>query len=266
MANVNRSSPARRGQLWGYWVPEPALLLGPKTMERSTRYLMNWLRLRPAWIYLLGRPDSGVTRVLPQWWRDVLNGDMEDDSPKSNSARAKRLDKVKEVFGRALDMDDFTPSSKYGVRWFARTINSLTTPIARQVIWEILEMGFRHELQALDRILVPGHGDVHTEASRREYLSHVFPNGDIEYVRELPTTDVGLTAARLDARLPYLEAFRRVLIRWPLCPHSVHSQKITLDMPMDQIVGIEANMLLFYVETFFSYSGRAPLIPHAFPV
>ena len=47
LSTVSRTRPARRGpDLWGYWIPEPALLLGPKTEERTLRYLGHWLRMR----------------------------------------------------------------------------------------------------------------------------------------------------------------------------------------------------------------------------
>ena len=156
MASVDRSEPVPSpSQIWGYWVPEPALLLGPRTEDRTARYLMNWLRIREPWLYLLALPDSPVTKVGPQWWRDYLNGDTADANPAHETRRAKRLKDVKEVFGRAFTMDDYHLRTSGKVAWFHHSFVDLDPALAPLIIWEVFELGFRHELLALDRLLVP---------------------------------------------------------------------------------------------------------------
>ena len=103
MRAVDRSGVARpSSELWGYWIPDPSLLIGPRNEERVQRYMMNWLRIREGWLYLLGLPDTPATRVGAQWWRDYLNGDTANAMPEENTRRAERLEKVKTVFIRAL--------------------------------------------------------------------------------------------------------------------------------------------------------------------
>ena len=40
MVNRSMSAPASC-KIWGYWFPEPALLVGPKDEARQLRYLTN---------------------------------------------------------------------------------------------------------------------------------------------------------------------------------------------------------------------------------
>ena len=81
MASVNRSGPQKAShELWGYWVPEPAILVGPKDDSRLKTFFWNWLRVRPAWLYLLAHPLSTATTAKPQWWRDLLGGHLFDTS------------------------------------------------------------------------------------------------------------------------------------------------------------------------------------------
>ena len=45
MRAVDRSDRVKSApEIWGYWIPEPALLVGPRDAPRLQRYVLNWLR------------------------------------------------------------------------------------------------------------------------------------------------------------------------------------------------------------------------------
>lgn len=267
MRSVDRSAPAKRQEdLWGYWIPEPALLLGPQQVERTRRYLVNWLRVRAAWLYLLSHPDARVTRVQPQWWRDYLNGDVAEQNAQDGTRRSKRLEQVKAVFQVALDTQHYVSSPQSQVHWFTFRVSDLSPALCPFIIWEVHEIGFRYELMALDRLLVPLRDVEDGEALREGILSRVFPDFDLHYLRTLPEKPRGLCAELPHARVRCLEGFRQVLVRWPLCPQAVYAtDPLALTTPEAHIVAVEEAMATFYVRTFFSYSGRAPIVPHALP-
>ena len=103
MSRVDLSRPARPSrEIWGHWLPEPALLVGPKSDERRDKYFMSWLRLRPAWIYLLRQPRSRVTGVPTQWWRDILLGSNHKRAGTA-TATSERWEKIKLVFGDVFE-------------------------------------------------------------------------------------------------------------------------------------------------------------------
>lgn len=264
LSSLDRARPALRGSaLWGYWVPEPSLLLGPQNIERTTRYLRNWLRVRPAWLYMLSQSNHLVTRVEPQWWRDYLNGDIQGSTPEASTRRARRLQRVRDVFGHVLDMNHYVEDLGSPIRWFDKRVESNLGQFASMIIWEVFELGFRYELLALDRILVPSQA----ENMREALLARIFPHEDLLSLHALPNSSRGLGAEFMQARVPYLESFRQVLIRWPLCPLEVcSSPPLVLTTPGRIAAELESSMIRFYTQTFFDYSGRVPITPHAFPV
>lgn len=99
MRAVDRSDKARPGR-WGYWIPEPGLLLGPKDPMRLQTYLMNWLRARPAWLHVLRLPESTTTSFPTQIWRDFLRGVPDD--PKCFTKNGKRAYEIKQLLAMCL--------------------------------------------------------------------------------------------------------------------------------------------------------------------
>ncbi|KAH9855855.1 hypothetical protein C2E23DRAFT_866479 [Lenzites betulinus] len=263
MAAVDLSAPAKpQSQMWGYWIPEPGLLLRPQTQDRLHRYVVNWVRIRLAWLYVLRLRESRVTRVPTQWWRDVLYGTTGQNAKDEKTRVAQRWREIEDVFGVAFDRWDFDPSPFGAPRWFNKSIDSYEANVWRPIIWEVCELGFRHELLALDRLLVPCRGTAQTEEHRELLLSDIFPDGGVYSVHALPTVHKDL-----GSRTRSLEGFRRVLARWPRCPPSIHSAPpFDTHLKHDDIVAREKELVAFYVNTFFDNSGRAPIVPHRFPI
>ena len=133
------------------------------------------------------------------------------------------------------------------------------------VLWEMFELGFRYELLALDRYLVPIRQGSFGEVEREELLGRVF-GGDLYCLSDLPEEPVGLCSPHPHRRATALEAFRRVLSRWPGCPETIHgATPISTAMDDKEIMGLETILVRFYVNRFFTESGRAPVVPHSFP-
>lgn len=266
MRSVDRSAPARAShEIWPYLIPEPSLVLGPADPERQKRYVKNWLRIRLAWLYLL---RSSAPEVPPQWWRDYLNGDTvtPTPAPTPDTRRGKRLEEVKKVFGHAFDMSHYQPEGI--ITWFGYRMRELEPLLCQQVIWELFDLGFRYELLQLDRVLVPLHNQPEAEVLREELVAEVFANRDLYQVNELPVSSAApaLCALVPHARVRCVEALRQVIMRWPLCPQAVLcAQPLRLDSNATTICDVEAQVAGFYVQTFFAYAGRAPLVPHIFP-
>ncbi|EIW58974.1 uncharacterized protein TRAVEDRAFT_48109 [Trametes versicolor FP-101664 SS1] len=252
MAAVDLSGPTKpQTAMWGYWIPEPGLLLRPQTQDRLHRYVINWVRLRPAWLYLLRLCEARLTRVPTQWWRDILYGSTGHGEMDDASRKAQRWREIEDVFGLAFNGVDFDPSPTGAPKWFDKTVNALVTPVCRPIIWEVCELGFCHELLALDRLLVPARTAATTEAHQEALLARIFPDGGVYNLHALPSPhkDIGV-----------------VLARWPCAPHSIHSgTEIRSNISPKDILVREAELASFYVNTFFEHSGHAPIVPHRFP-
>ncbi|RPD55262.1 hypothetical protein L226DRAFT_547887 [Lentinus tigrinus ALCF2SS1-7] len=270
MDNVDLSQPARpNSELWGYWIPEPALLLRPTTDDRRNRYIQSWLRLRPAWLYLLRLPGVAVTAVPTQWWRDVLYGSSATNHPDDASLRkTRRWEGIQKVFGSVFQASDFHGDRTGPVWWLGRRVPGVVPELCPGIMWEMMELGFHYELLALDRVLVPERNDPQRELKRADLLGRVFPAGHLYSLPQLPPPEGAGLCSRLPyRRVPYLEALRQVLSRWADCPASIcHSSPISTTFTAEEIRLREVEMSSYYVNTFFAHSGRAPIVPYEYPV
>ncbi|KAI1788727.1 hypothetical protein LXA43DRAFT_1024268 [Ganoderma leucocontextum] len=267
LAGVDRSMPARSAdQLWGYWIPEPALLLGPKDEVRQQRYLMNWIRARPIWLYLLHVPESRACRLPAQFWRSFLNGVPDD--PASTTRSGKWLIEIKNVFGGVFEEEQFDPETDAAATWHGQTFQSVPEELAPAVVWEMFDLGFRYELLALDRFLRPtGSASRPEEARREDLLGKVFTGDWLRALNSLPSADSpGLFAPLPHRRVTALNAFHAVVVRWPGCPTSIASASpLQLSDGAETILRFERDLAAFYVNMFFLCSGRAPLVPRLYP-
>ncbi|KAH9896978.1 hypothetical protein C8Q73DRAFT_773505 [Cubamyces lactineus] len=208
---------------WSYWVPDPGLFLRAHK-ERAEHYVMTWLCLRSGWMYMLRLKDAE---------RDFLYGDTGRQDRDETTRNAQRARQIMHVFRRAFEVEDVDMDPSVPPVWFSRQYPTIPASVCPQIIWEIHELGFRQELSALHRLLVPmrDQGQLEDKEERREDLSErVFPD------------------------------------RWPKCPQSIYkSGAIATNMSAEEIVGREEELARTYIQTFYDESGRAPIIPRAFP-
>ena len=266
LACVDISKPARPcNETWGRFFPEPALLMGPQMEAKHKLYAITWLRIRPAWLYLLTTASARVTALNAQWWRDMLLG-PDQQSTCSNTLNAKRMQTIKTQFSHIFREEDWNERGGWA-DWDGDVVKEVTDQNMPQVLWELTECSFRYDLLALDRVLVPRHTDPTYEVEREELLGRVFEDRSARTPPSIPCGPVGLAHGDIRVRRYRIEALRRVIDRWPLAGRlPVPSTEITLTTPLDIVAVIEKELISTYVNTFFAYSGRAPSIPHVAPL
>lgn len=265
MQNVDRSAPAREAaSTWGYWIPEPALLVGPADRSRQVRYLTNWVRALPVWLYVLRVPGGRPLRVSTQAWRQFLNG--LPDNPKTVTRTGKRSFDIKLIFGDVFSEDQYDGEGRDEITWHGRRFTEVSEEVGTLVLWEAFELGFRYELLGMDRYLCPLHSRPE-EARREEFLGQMFPSQSLYTVPGLPSRDsFGLFALLPRRRLNSLNALREVLVRWPSCPRSiVDAPPLQGSMSDGDIEAREYLLAQFYCSAFFELAGRAPIVPHYVP-
>ncbi|KAI1796489.1 hypothetical protein LXA43DRAFT_937471 [Ganoderma leucocontextum] len=266
MQSVDRTEKARASDdIWGYWIPEPALLVSPTDPAKVERHILNWLRARISWLYLLWIPGSGATKVGTQAWRQFLNGLPEERTTESPTRR--RRFEIREIFGGAFADADFAAQETGPIDWHEHSISQLSDDLAPKIVWEVFELGFRYELLAIDQFLRPKHTP-RDRSLQEDLVARVFPEGVVHTVHSLPSRHAtGLFATVAHRRINALNAFKDILIQWPGCP-SIITQKdaLRLSDPPSVIEEVEFKLACFYVNTFFQLSGRAPIVPHLFPV
>ena len=250
---------------WGYWVPDPAIFLRAHK-ERADRYFATWLRVRPGWMYMLRVRDAELSAIPMQWWRDFLYGETGRQDRDETTANAQRARQIMHVFRHAFEAEEVDMNPTVPPLWFGRRYSTIPDALYPQIVWELHELGFRQELLALDRLLVPARPGEGNEDRREDMLGRIFPDRSLYGVKELPSRNsAGLGALVPHARAPFLEAFRAVLSRWPKRPACIYlAVPITTNLTSEEIVRREGELARFYITTFYETSGRAPIVPRTF--
>ena len=265
----------------GYRFPEPALLLGPKLPERLQLYLANWLAARPLWI---GRVDHDPPRAYPapQLWRDFLgsapsaqpqSSKGKESDTKSLTATEKGKRAMRDLFGDDLletQGDIFSPEGVVEFRGERVPIANLAAPpvlLVQKITWELFELGFRYELRDLDRYLARRCWD-NDPVGREQLLHSIFPGdaGLVMWSEPFPLENYGLWNNTLMGCLPYLESFRRLLCDWDDVPPCLTTPLTPDNFTDTRSWEVRRAATMFYVQTFFDYFGRPPIVPHSLPM
>ncbi|KAI0712367.1 hypothetical protein C8Q76DRAFT_600348, partial [Earliella scabrosa] len=263
---LDRSGPPKPQVLRGYWIPEPALILGPRDPHRMQRYIMNWLRIRHIWLYLLRIPNSGTYQVAPQSWRSFLNNPIDDPKEQSDTRSSQRAQVITKLLNDAFPNHAFDFTTDAPVSWHNYSFTSISDDVAPLILWEMFDLGFRYELLAVDQYLRPRRSR-RDEAAREDDLSRIFPTHTIHALSSLPTEhSAGLSAPLPQRRVQSLNAFREILSYWPGCPADILNAKPLLGTEStEEIESVEFSLATFYVTNFFDLFARAPLLPHLLP-
>ncbi|KAI0710505.1 hypothetical protein C8Q76DRAFT_595563, partial [Earliella scabrosa] len=263
--NLDRSGPPKPQVLRGYWIPEPALILGPQDPRRVERYIMNWLRIRQVWLYLLRIPNSTVFQVSPQNWRSFLNT-LDDAKGPADTRSSQRAQVIRNLLSDSFPGHVFDTTTQAPIQWHHYNLTRVDNDIAPLVLWEMFELGFRYELLAVDQYLRPRRSR-REEAIREDDLSQIFPSHTIRTLSFLPTEQsIGLFAPLPQRRVPALNAFRGILSYWPGCPPEIANAKPLLGSEAPEVIeAMEFTLASFYVTNFFDLFTRAPLLPHLLP-
>lgn len=265
-----------------YLLPAPRWFVNVRTPQKQAIFFENWLRLR---VPLLATLESSSEKFHPlksQEWRDYLAGsggqvrDLNSGTwTAAQKASAQRA--IEEIF-RAQEVENLQFSWARPLKFCDTTFESaaqITDDDRREILWEIFEIGFHIELTHMDRKLCPGRAltavsQEALEIVRREMLSltcsYDLPPFRCRYVPDY-LSPTGWSSSHISNRASTLEAFRRLLSRWPGVPDTIkHQQPVTgTGVSVATLSAVEEEMALFYVQTFWEHTGRPPLVPHFVP-
>lgn len=267
-----------RTRAWRYWLPDPGLVIGPSLAERGTRYLNNWLRIREPWCdalsQVLCRPQVVEMRPMRSAeWREYLNlndrivKDVTIERTKTFGATATMLSYLQEFFVVPNLLHLPIPGE-----WFGQDLKSSSesqrTIYVQQMIWELSELSFYHELLEFDRHTTTLQGSMchDSDTTRATLVAAVFPPDRGFPMKSIPASTEGLGAENIWDRVPYLEALRQLMCRWHSVPAEVKNcAPLTSVTTMSLIQTIEKRMAYFYCQAFLEASGRPAIVPRRLP-
>jgi hypothetical protein len=277
-------------QLKGYAFPDPALFVSTMSITKRHVYLATWLSSRAAWMCGMSRqlwPEGGSpTRVPSQLWRDFLRRGCFPETAHSTSPQNRPAKKVKANPSTSRDTKSQQRSEAVSrifrdhtgedlkdvdsVYWRENRLSKedfvhLESQVIAEILWDLYEHNWRFDLLTLDRVVMPSlwRGD---EAHNRDVLIKSLFHNQSYLVTEFPQSNVGISASLWKDRSPYINILREILSSWPSwsrLPRSVRERKL---LTLEDANAVERGLANVYCQTFFDFFGRAPIVPHRFPI
>ena len=209
--------------------------------------------------------------LSPQEWRHFLNhSNISAKDVLTNSVTAKDKRRVFHVIEAAFGGENIIHDTSLPVEWLGNERIPSSSQQTREIMWDLVQLGFRYELTELDRSLVPIEAsdvDAKTvaEATRRREIQAVFQDRPA-VPQSLPVAGgTGLWAIDIKDRTASLEALRMLVSRWPDAPAALRNANLKATDSVQYLVKMERLICRYYVQKFWKTAGRAAIVPRHFP-
>lgn len=246
-----------------YTFPDPGLFIHSTT---AVKYIESWLRVRDAWFMRVAKEPS--LALSNQSWRTFLS----IDNAVLGKGETKALHRRQEVLGIILPNSDMYPGVERRndlmgpIAWRGSEYPSGALPpenMVREILWELYEVNFIHELQSLDRRACRDL-DLSDNAQlldRQTKISQCFHRSSFRHV-SIPSENLGLADNNFDNRFRFITGLVYVMHSWKGDKPPVLANPFDSQLTPDACVETEKVVAQYYCQQFFNYFGRAAQVPH----
>ena len=252
-------------QHYGHYIfPDPGLFIHPGT---AVKYIESWLRTREAWFMRVAQEPS--LALSSQTWRTYLSNDNTVLGKEDTKAARRRQEALDTILPKA----DMYPgverrSGSMGpIVWEGKEYPSGDLPpdnVVREILWELYELNFIHELQSLDRRACQNLDLLSASQlfDRQVEISQCFPTSSFRHV-SIPSKNRGLADDDFNNRFGYVTALVSVMKSWKGDkPEILAGYLSDLQLSRDGSMELEKVATKYYCQQFFNYFGRAAQVPH----
>ena len=222
----------------------------------------------------LARLSTQQSRIHPmpgKVWTILLTAklaiDTARDSTKAAEKRKELTDALKLMVGNTVGQDTETGfvadmvMDTSRAAWQSLAYGALNDNHLEQILWELHEVNFRFEFQALDR------------RARLNTPFETLPDSDIALmvcflemsftVPATRTANHGIASSLNQERAHYLFAMARVMSNWKSVSQNGWITKTsTLCWSPEEIDELEAEIASVYTQSFYNSFRRPPVLPH----
>jgi hypothetical protein len=210
------------------------------------------------------RAFSGGKPCSAQQWRNILSlgihGERAD--PAKHTATTEAVERMR------ILVFDCMKNAGVVVHSLTRPppmvdLHSQVTDVrkARRIIWELCELSFRWELQAVDRCLYDKRR--FSPIQRQQMLLDCFAHEDSNIASvSVSLARTGLGSPLFKDRFPYLQALWRLLDCWPREKPASWGRLPESSNYNAQAVTWERELTHYYAQTFFQHFARPAILPH----
>lgn len=263
LRNVERGAVDLSKDSWRYWIPCPSLFTNERNLAKSLCRAEGWLLIRPAWLDLLARsmstPLHAVSLSLEQW--KVVLDVQHYPPPQPRSEESRTVVERRACITHVESLVGGSWPTDCAVACWAGQQAATTVRVLQEILWELCYIGFRLDLTALDRLLVPED----PEDTRCRLLQQVF-GPSLLMCSSATDAETGLAAGDIQFRVASIEGLRQVIRRWPRATHHIYC------MPPINSSCAEADLLLYeqrlcdrFCQQFAESAHRAPIVPRLWP-
>jgi hypothetical protein len=251
-------------QSYGHYAfPDPGLFIHPTS---AAKYIESWLRVRDAWLMRVAKEPS--LALSNQSWRTFLAMGNTAVSGKGDT-KAARL--RQETLNIILPNTEMYPGvERRGgligpIVWQGREYPPGVLPpdnIVREVLWELYELNFIHELQSLDRRACQNLDLSNADQlfDRQIEISQCFHTSSFRHV-SIPSENIGLAHDDFDNRFRFVTGLYFVTKSWKGDKPAMLTDDIS-DLTPISAAELEKVLAKYYCQEFFNYFGRAAQVPH----
>jgi hypothetical protein len=245
-----------------YAYPDPGLFIHSAT---AYKYIESWLRVRDAWFMRVAIEPS--LALSNQSWRTFLS--IDNTVPEKGETKAAR--RRQEVLDILLPSPEMYPgvekrSSSMGpMVWQGRQYPAGVLPpenVVREILWELFELNFIHELQSLDRRACENMNIANaTQLFEREIdVSRCFHTSSFRHI-PIPSENIGLADNDFDKRFRFVTGLYFVVKSWKGDKPAMLVDNLS-DLSQNGARELEKVVATYYCQQFFNYFGRAAQVPH----
>jgi hypothetical protein len=252
-------------QNFGHYVfPDPGLFIHPTT---AGKYIETWLRVRDAWLMRVKKEPS--LALSSQSWRTFLSIDNTVLGKGDTKAARRR----KEALDVILPSPDMYPgvekrSGSMGpIVWQGREYTAGVLPpenVVREILWELYEVNFIHELQSLDRRACQNLdlSNPNQLFDRQIEISQCFHTSSFRHV-PIPSENIGLADNDFDKRFRFVTGLVFVMNSWKGDKPAILAGDLSkVELSPSAAMELEKVVAKYYCQQFFNYFGRAAQVPH----
>lgn len=187
-----------------------------------------------------------------QQWREILNGNLARNhtSARTNLSHA--------ILSKVFEEKNITITEMPPV------LDTVDHAAAMNVLWELSELNFRFELLALDSRLADI--DDAQQDHRQQMVLDCSPGANRCLLNVNPSIGCsGFAAIESKDRLPALLALKELMKSWRGPKPLEVQQEMVEKLSEADVLGLEAAITQFYVQSFFDSFGRAAVVPRRLP-
>ena len=246
-----------------YTFPDPGLFIH---LAIAAKYIESWLRFRDAWFMRVAEEPS--LALSNQSWCTFLA----TDNTVPGKGETKAAHRRQEVMDMLLPSTDMYPgvgnrSSLTGpIVWQSREYPPGLLPpenVVREILWELYEVNFIHELQSLDRRACQSLDLLNASQlfDRQAEILQCFPTSSFRHV-SIPSKNCGLADDDFDKHFRFVTGLAFIMKSWRDKPAILAGDLFDLQLDPNSAKELEKVLAKHYCQQFFNYFGHAAQVPH----